>query len=317
MEGVDVGGTAGLQSFHGVLLPSSPPPPADWAAWCCLQVLTFGGGLSATIENAEVTNNSVCSIVAVQHNSTLIVKRANISNNKAATGVIAVRSAAVVVKDVSAAGNIGQDSGRCGGVVSAVHSNVDILGGSFHNNTAFYGGAIYATRRSAVNITGAMFEHNNADWGGACTFVNNKFVGILHTQFVSNTADRAGALYIQAEQSLTQPANARQALLAQPFRVNITGAQFDQNHAGLGGACDLANVTSVAIVDSQFSNNTAELLGGAISAGTSACHCAIVIFQLFSCPRRCCCTVEQFCGAPQLHLHPQHGSPPMQHQTGG
>ncbi len=47
------------------------------------------------------------------------------------------------------------------------HSRLEIYGGTIKNNTASYGGAIYASDETEVYIEDAVFEGNEAIYGGA------------------------------------------------------------------------------------------------------------------------------------------------------
>lgn len=72
-------------------------------------------------------------------------------------------------------------------------SKLEIYGGTFKNNKAYYGGAIYVGKGTDAHIENALFEGNKAVWGGAVYAIRNTEVYIENSVFKGNEAIYGGA----------------------------------------------------------------------------------------------------------------------------
>ncbi|WP_292885984.1 lectin like domain-containing protein [Methanobrevibacter sp. UBA212] len=140
-----------------------------------------------------------------------------------------------------------------GAVLSSVYySNfTDCL---FVNNSASYGGAVFSNSYS-IGFEGCKFLRNLArDYGGAIMAYN--IINIFDSEFVNNSNLEAGySLYGGAVYSIDN--------------LKIYNSRFTGNHAEYGGAIYNAK----AVLDSNFTDNSAKHSGGAIYNGNYAKNC--------------------------------------------
>ncbi len=194
-------------------------------------------------------------------------------------------------------------SNGTGGAVQIEAENVSIADSTFTGNTATeangQGGAIYVTKGSDLSIDNGIFTDNKAGkYGGAIagdiegtstlTIKNSLFDGnsattangsggaialwtdgsddgarhtISNTVFTGNTAERKGGAIV----SLINHSGTTQTL-----NLDIDGAEFIDNEAGLsGGALHIENAEA-SIADSSFSGNRAGTEGGAMYIADNA-----------------------------------------------
>lgn len=136
-------------------------------------------------------------------------------------------------------------------------ATVNIEGGTFKNNSSYYGGAI-ANVFGNLNIKNATFEGNEASGeplgddepsGGAIVQYSYKELNIDNSKFVSNNAYSGGAVFAYA------------------MRVNVSKSEFKNNTATLnGGAVIIGDYGTFVSEENVYENNTAEK-GGAIYNG--------------------------------------------------
>ena len=150
-----------------------------------------------------------------------------------------------------------------------VSSNVSIISCKFMNNAVnadksniynfVSGGALYMTF-SKVSIVNSTFTNNRAEIGGVL-LAHNSSLHVVGSNYSYNTAANSGGVMGISEST-----------------VNITNSNFSNNAAVCGGVmiASLLNITfannsagcgrSFNIIDSTFSDNTANLVGGVIYA---------------------------------------------------
>ncbi len=128
--------------------------------------------------------------------------------------------------------------------------NLNIAGGSYINNTAWDGGALYLKSTSTSIIEDATFKKNTASgYGGAIynegdlTLTDSIFGGSLSTD--SNLADHGGAIFNKGI-------------------LNINGGSFKNSSATNGGALYLNSSSMAEIEGTAFSANKSTSQGGAI-----------------------------------------------------
>ncbi|HIO66267.1 MAG TPA: hypothetical protein EYN40_06220 [Planctomycetes bacterium] len=112
-------------------------------------------------------------------------------------------------------------------------------------NICQLGAGIHAEDSVALNLTGISFTNNTGLEGAGAYFLNVGAVIINGCTFQGNSAQTAGgALTLDACNG-----------------ADVLNCVFDGNSALIGGALD-AKVTSIQIVECQFTNNEATLIGG-------------------------------------------------------
>ena len=176
--------------------------------------------------------------------------------------------------------------GGGGGVCSFMSTgDVSITSCTFQNNSATYegvgncvGGAVLLYGITG-SITSSTFENNSAFYGGAVCWIevlgdiqNNDIKVLLHGStgntsitnciFQNNSATNGGALFswvgvlsnIQNNNTYMEP-NGTTGYLS------ITNCTFQKNSATIGGGIFILSISSILIIGSTFTNNTAD--GGA------------------------------------------------------
>ena len=148
-----------------------------------------------------------------------------------------------------------------GGIYSDARSaaNITLTDVDFNENDAVeWGGAVcvYGLPRTAavavLSVTGGTYENNKAEHGAAIFGYNLASVDLVGTKnsplaFTNNDATNGGG-----------------ALSFNTSTVTISSATFADNDAGITGGAILVSKANVTISDSQFYNNSATNKGGAI-----------------------------------------------------
>ena len=91
-------------------------------------------------------------------------------------------------------------AGYSGGAITAYGSSLQIVYGTFRNNSASIGGVISAS--CPLNISGGMYENNNASLGGVVACISNS-ASISYGMFNTNTSTSNGSFYYGRKASLT------------------------------------------------------------------------------------------------------------------
>ena len=152
--------------------------------------------------------------------------------------------------DVSISGDFVDNSASTdASVIYFAHdsSNVNISGNFIHNNALLDGGAInFQGTSSNVTVKG-NFSNNAAGAGGAIYF-NNVKDSLINASFTNNKATYGGAIYF---------GNAENLIIASDFANNIATEE--------GGAINIQEGDNIQILDSTFTNNTADTGAGIYS----------------------------------------------------
>lgn len=155
--------------------------------------------------------------------------------------------------------------GQKGGAISLDYPNsLTITNTTFYNNTAQYGGAIYAQN---AGITDCTFTSNKATMGGGAIFSNSVTLGSCI--FSSNSADEGGAVNsneVHTQHSIFKnnyAATSGGALFVSLLNSNLTN--YFGNQAQYGGAITLYSADQLNLLNyASISNNYATEEGGAI-----------------------------------------------------
>ena len=152
------------------------------------------------------------------------------------------------------------------------HSRLEIYGGTIKNNTASYGGAIYASDETEVYIEDAVFEGNEAIYGGAVIARVGSRVEIKDTVFKDNTASYGGAVLILGNKEETK------AELTD-CEIYDNKAIFDKTETeqsgGDGGALYIQDAKAT-LSECTITKNTAENSGGGVYFTGSRPDCMLL-----------------------------------------
>ena len=143
-------------------------------------------------------------------------------------------------------------SGSCsyfsGGAIHATSSSISMEDVSFINDSALYGGAIYASLSSNINMKGEVdFINNNAERAGGAIYASSNISMKGDVDFINNSANFGGAINV--------------------YSSNITmegDVDFVNNSAAFGGAIDVYSTNISIEGDASFISNSAEYQGGAM-----------------------------------------------------
>ena len=145
-------------------------------------------------------------------------------------------------------------AGNRGGAIDIFASNTHIMNSNFTDNTADYGGAVFAGNNAQLSeITNSTFANNQATYNGGAVDWNASSGIITDSRFEQNTADYGGAVFVGTSSN----------------DGYIIGSNFTNNAANVrGGAVDW-NGSSGHVNDSIFEGNEA-IDGGAMYLGSGA-----------------------------------------------
>ena len=223
-------------------------------------------GVSTTLCNVNFANNNGKNggAVYITGNSELVITEANFSNNSSDGygGAIYMKNATLTINEKAASSVVfDENTSTSGGGAIAVlgEGNIDIVGGLFQNNTAgTAGGAIYINCEGKHSITDATFTNNySTSNGGAIWLYRNLDATIESCSFISNSGKNGGAIYSDSKNIIE--------INNSSFEDNSAfGLEQDEN--GNGGAIAIygGNSTECIIDSSFFSNNSANVAGGAV-----------------------------------------------------
>ena len=157
----------------------------------------------------------------------------------------------VELKDVHFDGNGGW--GTSGGAIFVQNGELKITGGSFTNNTAASGGAIWGTTSATLTLSGVAFSDNSAKVdGGAVSVISIDTLKVNDgTSFTGDDAPTGGAIAFQNSQNLT-----------------VENASFtDTTATGSGGGIYASSGSQiVTLSNASFTGTVAKESGGGIYA---------------------------------------------------
>ena len=145
-------------------------------------------------------------------------------------------------------------AGNRGGAIDIFASDAHIIGSNFTDNSADYGGAVFAGNNADQSeISDSIFLGNSATYNGGAVDWNASSGIITDSRFEQNTADYGGAVFVGTSSN----------------DGYIIGSNFTNNAANVrGGAVDW-NGSSGHVNDSIFEGNEA-IDGGAMYLGSGA-----------------------------------------------
>ena len=219
-----------------------------------------GGAVSATC-NKEATFEDVTFIDNSSDNlggaiytayGTVEISDCTFRDNSAVSGgAVGCDASAVTVEDSTFTDNNASITGGAAhiqGVLGA--ASMDITGGSFCDNHAGYGGAIYAATNCSVVLSGSTVSSNTADTHGGAFYTQGSCTLDITTDLTDNEArDDGGAIYINTG------------------TVTVNGDLTDNSAGRNGGA--ICTFFSTVDVNGTVSGNSAAV-GGGIYTGENA-----------------------------------------------
>ena len=155
-----------------------------------------------------------------------------------------------------------------GGAVIVTHSFITIIGSTFEDNNAQVGGAIFGELGSNIIIINSTFvgnhvaSHNNYSdsYGGALYAQSGCTLEIYNSVFNNNTVFNNNAVISDHVKAVRAGGG---IAVVDRAEVYIGGSEFSHNFAQDGGAIAVWEVT-MYIEDTEFNNNEASWMGGAI-----------------------------------------------------
>ncbi len=208
-------------------------------------------GSNMTLINSDFTNNSAWwsgGALCTFGNITTI-KTCNFVENSATIdgGVLYVASGSLGIEDSNFTSNHVVENG--GGVLHAEGAGVLIVRSRFEGNevTSGEGGVVWMTE-SHMTVTSSHFLRNSAGWYGGVVGASKSDVTMTTCIFVINAATYAGGV-VGVKYS----------------DVTITVSSFQGNTAFYGGVFE-AGFSMMKLSVSEFTNNSASLDGGVLSA---------------------------------------------------
>jgi predicted outer membrane repeat protein len=172
------------------------------------------------------------------------------------------------------------DSSSSGGGINNMSGSVTVNGGTFSDDTALVGGAIYNSNSNEpdeqLTVRDSIFSDNSATFGGAIR--NDGDATIIDCTFKENTsANDGGALLNTLNATLTggsfsnNTAGAGGAVAnidSGDADLNVLGTAFTANKAGLGAA--IVSFDFLSVTNSTFTRNIASESGGGVFNGGEA-----------------------------------------------
>ena len=166
---------------------------------------------------------------------------------------------------------------------------LNIIGGTFKENSASEGGCIYNNAASTINIAGTKFIENKATTGVGGVFYCNQNTGpvinIDNAEFIGNTAAKEGSaiLFRNGTWTVTNTAFKNNtsvsnggAIYAHTGTLSLTGGSFTGNKTTSGsvggGAIYVTTNAKLSVDGTTFSENSAQKTGST-GAGKGGAIC--------------------------------------------
>ena len=173
---------------------------------------------------------------------------------------------------------IGSVNVKVGGAILVSSSTVWISHSYFENNTAVFGGAVFAGNGSNITVDDCMFTHNIAtpvhmSGGGAFGLLSGSSLDIYASSFSHNSAKYGGVIYGNkasvfgnGDRYFENKADFGGVLCMYQGTVLLTEANGSNNEAKIyGGVFYIDDHTHLDVSESTFKQNTA-VYGGVITA---------------------------------------------------
>jgi hypothetical protein len=211
-----------------------------------LQLLAFGGGLTATMDGGSFYHNAAAVGVIALANTTLNVHGTYLGDNKLDKGAL----------------------------YASWGSTMEITGATLQRNKAKYHGAgLYVVGAKATVSGDSKFDLNVAIEGGGAMHVKFSELTMSSTWFTNNSAPTAGALVVYEGSHLSIE---KCGFLENTARIVQPDDMRNYYKLGIGGAMFIEDATA-AVVSTIFKENRAVMDGGEqgtprLTFGTTALH---------------------------------------------
>ena len=206
---------------------------------------------SAYMENMTMEHENITGEfngIYVYNHSLLHIEQSKFVNNTVKRGIIKVmKSSSLTMSNCSVVGNYALENP---GVVYGNESFVHLKNTHFNGNTAIYGGgAIFIENMSFLQMKNCTFKNNSVDGttgvGGAILFLNNSLIDMSYSIFENNKAFQGGAIHQQNSS-----------------KMKLDQCSFFGNSEA---AITSLYGSEIAIMNSFFANNSAEMSSGAVA----------------------------------------------------
>ena len=226
----------------------------------------LGGAIYTEASNITIANSSFmeniasCSInkvdcsgtgtggVFCSYFSTIVIYgnlfQSNSANSNQETGQGGVLAAFHGIVSINGSISMNNRAEGAGGVILAFRVTLTINQSEFYNNTAIRGGVLI-TEKSYINSVFTKFSLNSATFKGGVIHSIRSFIALSKSSFSENVAQNGGVMFVLDSE------------------VNLTGCKAHNNSASgwFGGVVEIKGRT-ITLIESEFSNNTAEVSGG-------------------------------------------------------
>ena len=226
----------------------------------------MGGAIAANSSGLVITGNSTFifnsaasggGAVSIKHKSTLFIDNCTFQQNSVPYGKGGVVYAEY--SDTLHARNYVHyfvtNEITFAGVPAGDTAAIIILSSIFENNTATFGGVIYAMKGVCITMTNSRFEHNIVVTDGGSVFLDrSSIIVIMNASFNFNRASEQGGVIEARNRSL----------------VVIRNSTFNHNEADIyGGVIHVKDDSDAFVNDSGFNQNFAAIDGGVFNSYAS------------------------------------------------
>ena len=236
------------------------------------------GRLDAT-ESSFTDNNALRgAAICINNLPTASLVNSNFTNNVAHYGGAIYANATLEIRGSRFDSNRVSGNSKEGGAIISF-ADLKITDSIFNNNkaegSATLGGAIYTS--SSLNIQNSSFTGGSASYGGAIVLHEFADVFITDSNFTNNDAYVGGAIYNKANLEITgsrfenDESRTFGGAIFTLADLKVSDSIFDNNKAiydsGDGAAIYVgAQITTLNVINSNFTNNKADDFSGAIYA---------------------------------------------------
>ncbi|MBR1985266.1 MAG: hypothetical protein IKA31_05930, partial [Clostridia bacterium] len=226
-----------------------------------------GGIISGNFANENIKfGGAIYSTGSVTINGGLIYENSADAAGGAiyiASGTLTINSGDIFLNSAT------ENEGQGGAIYIAASATLNVLGGSYMNNTAKYGGVIYSL--GTVKVQSGLFYKNAAGENGGVIFSAGSLI-VDDGEFASNSAKSGGAVYLENgtasfsefvsmyENSVVANGG---AIYSASAKITINGGIFNGNIANQGGAIFLNTNAGLNFIAGEIYENEA-VNGGAI-----------------------------------------------------
>lgn len=213
---------------------------------------------TVTIKNSQFVNNKGASSGGVLSINRSTIAEINVENslfegNEASDGnggAFDANAQKITLTNAEFVGNKASGTGKGGAIYSNPNgAEINITGGSFKNNEANAGSAIYLASAAKLTVDGTTFEGNKGNIYGAVADqgYNQKDVVIKNTTFKDNTAEMGSAIYrngwnkqgtiaIENTDFTGNESNEYAVYLSDLAEAKLTDLTFDGNKSATGSS---------------------------------------------------------------------------------